>query len=174
MFRFRSVSSIVIPPASTGRDRSSKITVNNTAHTNRGTRSSRIPFHRIFITVVIKFTAPKIDEAPAICSEKMAISTDGPAWARFLARGGYTVHPVPAPFSTAAEDTSRINDGGRSQNLRLFSRGNAISGAPSISGSNQFPNPPINTGITRKKIIRNACAVTSVLYSWSLPRKDPG
>lgn len=31
-----------------------------------------------------------------------------------------------------------------------------MSGAPSIKGSNQFPNPPINTGITRKKIIRNA------------------
>lgn len=92
----------------------------------------------------------------------------------FLASGGYTVHPVPAPFSTAAEDTNRINDGGSSQNLMLFSRGNAISGAPSISGRSQFPNPPINTGITRKKIIKNACAVTRVLYSWSLPRNDPG
>jgi hypothetical protein len=73
-----------------------------------------------------------------------------------LARGGYTVHPVPAPFSTAADDNRSINDGGRSQNLILLSRGNAISGAPSINGKSQFPNPPINTGITRKKIIRNA------------------
>lgn len=56
----------------------------------------------------------------------------------------------------------------------LLSRGNAISGAPSISGRSQFPNPPINTGITRKKIMRNACAVTIVLYSWSLPRNEPG
>jgi len=72
---------------------------------------------------------------------------------------------VPTPFSTAAELTKRISDGGRSQNLILFSRGNAISGAPSISGTNQFPNPPIITGITRKKIIRKACAVTMVLYS---------
>lgn len=119
----------------------------------------------MFITVVIKLTAPRIDEAPARCSEKIARSTDGPAWARFLDRGGYTVHPVPAPFSTAADDTSRISDGGSSQNLKLLSRGNAISGAPSISGTNQFPNPPMNTGITKKKIIRNACAVTSVLYS---------
>lgn len=83
----------------------------------------------------------------------------------FLANGGYTVHPVPAPFSTAAEDTRRIRAGGSNQNLRLFSRGNAISGAPSISGRSQFPNPPIKTGITRKKIIRNACAVTKVLYN---------
>jgi hypothetical protein len=102
------------------------------------------------------------------------MSTDGPACARFLDRGGYTVHPVPAPFSTAADEISRISEGGRSQNLRLFNRGNAISGAPSIKGRIQFPNPPINTGITKKKIIRNAWAVTRVLYSWSLPRNDPG
>jgi hypothetical protein len=93
----------------------------------------------------------------------MARSTDGPAWARFLANGGYTVQPVPAPFSTAAEDTRRINEGGSSQNLMLFSRGKAISGAPSIRGSSQFPKPPINTGITKKKIITNAWAVTMVL-----------
>lgn len=31
-----------------------------------------------------------------------------------------------------------------------------MSGAPSIRGTNQFPNPPMRTGITRKKIIRNA------------------
>jgi hypothetical protein len=47
----------------------------------------------------------------------------------------------------------------------LFNRGNAISAAPSISGRSQFPNPPINTGITKKKIIKNACAVTRVLYN---------
>lgn len=40
-----------------------------------------------------------------------------------------------------------------------------MSGAPSISGISQLPNPPMNTGITRKKIIKNAWAVTRVLYS---------
>ena len=67
-----------------------------------------------------------------------------------------------------------MSDGGKSQNLMLLSRGNAMSGAPSINGRSQFPNPPINTGITKKKIMRNACAVTIVLYSWSLPKNDPG
>lgn len=126
------------------------------------------------ITVVIKLIAPKIEEAPAKWREKIAKSTDGPAWAKFLARGGYTVQPVPAPFSTAAEDTRRIRDGGNSQNLILFSRGKAMSGAPSMRGRSQFPNPPINTGMTKKKIITNAWAVTIVLYSWSLPRNAPG
>lgn len=45
----------------------------------------------------------------------------------------------------------------------LFIRGNAMSGAPIISGTNQFPNPPIMMGITMKKIIMNACAVTMTL-----------
>lgn len=81
---------------------------------------------------------------------------------------------MPAPFSTAAEDKRSIRAGGNNQNLILFSRGKAISGAPNISGSNQLPNPPINTGITKKKIIRNACAVTIVLYNWSLPKNEPG
>ena len=92
----------------------------------------------------------------------------------FLASGGYTVHPVPTPFSTAALASNRVRDGGSNQNLILFNRGNAISGAPSIRGTSQFPNPPIITGITRKKIIKNACAVTIVLYSWSLPKSEPG
>jgi len=143
-------------PASTGRERSRSTTVIVTAHTNRGIRSRRNPCHRILITVVIKFTAPRIDEAPAKWSEKMARSTEGPACARFLARGGYTVQPVPAPFSTAAEDRSRSREGGRSQNLILLRRGNAMSGAPSINGRSQFPNPPMNTGMTKKKIIRKA------------------
>ncbi len=45
----------------------------------------------------------------------------------------------------------------------LFSRGKAMSGAPSIRGTNQFPNPPIISGITRKKIITKAWAVTITL-----------
>lgn len=71
-------------------------------------------------------------------------------------RGGYTVQPVPTPFSTAAEKIRRVKEGGSNQKLMLLSRGNAISGAASIRGRSQFPNPPINTGITKKKIIRNA------------------
>jgi len=78
----------VIAPASTGNDRSSRTTVITTAHTNRGIRSSRRPDHRILITVVIKLIAPRIDDAPAKCSEKIARSTDGPACAMLLASGG--------------------------------------------------------------------------------------
>jgi len=115
--------------------------------------------------VLIKFTAPKIDLTPAKCNEKIAKSTEAPAWATFLDRGGYTVHPVPAPLSTRDLDKSIIKAGIKNQNLILFIRGNAISAAPNIKGTNQFPNPPIKIGITIKKIIINACAVTTTLYT---------
>lgn len=64
VFRFRSVRSMVIPPARTGRERRSKIEVILTDQTNKGTRSKRIPFHRILRTVVIKFNDLRIDEIP--------------------------------------------------------------------------------------------------------------
>lgn len=79
MLTFRSVKSIVIAPAKTGRERSKRITVILTAQTNKGIRSNRSPFHRILATVVMKLIAPKIEEIPAKCREKIARSTDGPA-----------------------------------------------------------------------------------------------
>lgn len=45
----------------------------------------------------------------------------------------------------------------------LFIRGKAMSGAPIISGTSQLPNPPIMMGITIKKIITKAWAVTITL-----------
>lgn len=144
------------------------------AQTNKGMRPLWIPSTRIFRTVEIKLIAPRIEEMPAKCSEKIPRSTEGPAWARFAASGGYTVHPVPTPLSTKAEARSKDKAGGSSQNLKLFNRGKDMSGAPSIKGRSQFPNPPIAIGITKKKIITNAWAVTITLYSWSEPRKGPG
>lgn len=38
--------------------------------------------------VVIKLMAPRIEEIPAKCREKIVKSTDAPAWAKLLARGG--------------------------------------------------------------------------------------
>lgn len=104
----------------------------------------------------MKLTAPKIDLTPAKCKEKIAKSTEPPACAILLDKGGYTVHPVPAPLSTRDLDRSIINAGIKNQNLILFIRGNAISAAPNIKGTSQLPKPPIRIGITMKKIIINA------------------
>lgn len=163
VLRLRSVRSIVIPAAKTGNDRSSRTAVTSTAHTKRGVWYWEMAGGFMLIIVVMKLTAPRIDDTPARWREKIVKSTDAPAWARLPASGGYTVHPVPAPASTPEEASSSRNDGGRSQKLILFIRGNAISGAPIISGTSQFPNPPIRIGITIKKIITKAWAVTMTL-----------
>jgi hypothetical protein len=82
------VSNIVIAPANTGNESNNSKAVITTAQTNNGIRSNVIPLDRILITVVIKFTAPRIEETPARCKEKIAISTDDPAWAIPAERGG--------------------------------------------------------------------------------------
>lgn len=104
----------------------------------------------------MKFTAPRIEDTPAKCNEKILKSTDAPLWEIPRLRGGYTVHPVPAPLSTIPPIRSRNRAGTKNQNLMLFNRGKAISGAPIIRGTSQFPNPPIKIGITMKKIIIKA------------------
>jgi hypothetical protein len=51
----------------------------------------------MFKIVTIMLIEPKIEEAPAKCILKIAKSTEGPAWPLIPLRGGYNVHPVPAP-----------------------------------------------------------------------------
>jgi len=115
--------------------------------------------------VTKKFIAPAMDEAPDKCKLNIAKSTEGPECASIPLNGGYTVQPVPAPVSKKLDISSKVRDGGNNQKLKLFKRGNAISTAPIKIGTNQLPKPPINTGITMKKIIMNAWAVTITLYN---------
>ena len=88
VFRFRSVRSMVIPAASTGRDRRSRTAVINTAHTNSGVWNWVVAGGFMLIIVVIKLMAPRIEEIPARWSEKIVRSTEAPAWARLPASGG--------------------------------------------------------------------------------------
>jgi len=41
-----------------------------------------------------------------------------------------------------------------------------MSGPPTSKGNRKLPNPPIIAGITIKNIIKMACAVIILLYSW--------
>jgi hypothetical protein len=111
----------------------------------------------------MKLIAPRIEDIPARCRLKILKSTAGPECASIPLNGGYTVHPVPTPNSIKEDRSSKEREGGNNQKLKLFKRGKAISGAPIKIGTNQFPNPPIITGITMKKIMTNACAVTRAL-----------
>ena len=163
MLKFLSVNSIVIAPANTGNDINKRKEVINNDQTNNGNLCIYNPGLRILNVVVIKLIEPKIEAAPDKCKLKIAKSTEGPECACILERGGYTVHPVPAPDSTNADKSNNNKDGGNNQKLILFIRGNAISGAPINNGTNQLPKPPIKIGITTKKTIINACAVTITL-----------
>lgn len=117
----------------------------------------------MLMIVVIKLIAPKIEDIPARCREKITRSTDTDPWETGPDRGGYTVHPVPAPPSIILDTSRRMNEGGSNQKLILFIRGKLMSGAPMSRGTIQFPNPPIIMGITIKKIMTKAWAVTITL-----------
>jgi len=73
------------------------------------------------------------------------------------------VDPVPTPPSISDLPSRKVNAGGSSQNLRLLRRGKAMSAAPRRRGTIQLPNPPMSTGMTKKKIMTKAWAVTITL-----------
>lgn len=77
-----------MPAARTGRERRRRTAVIRTAHTNRGVWYWEIAGGFMLIIVVMKLMAPRIEEIPARCREKIVRSTDAPACARFPARGG--------------------------------------------------------------------------------------
>jgi len=135
--------------------------------------SKEIDLLRRFFVVHIKLIPPKIDLIPAQCRLKIAKSTLLPGCPIVL-KGGYTTHLVPHPTSINIESKIKSKAVGKSQKLKLFKRGNLISGEPSIRGNIQFPNPPIILGITIKKIIRRAWAVSTELYICPFPKKNPG
>jgi len=97
VLNWRSVSSIVIPPAKTGRESTNKNDVIRTDQINSGILNIVIPFGRMLRIVTIILIEPKIEEAPAKCILKIAKSTEGPAWPLIPLKGGYIVQPVPAP-----------------------------------------------------------------------------
>lgn len=78
----------MIAPAKTGNDNNKRNAVIPTAHTNKGIWSKDILLIRILMIVVIKLIAPKIEEIPARCNEKIAKSTDLPLWAILEDKGG--------------------------------------------------------------------------------------
>ena len=69
----------MIPAARTGRDRSRRTAVINTDQTNRGVWYCDSAGGFMLIAVVMKLIAPRIEEIPARCREKMARSTEAPA-----------------------------------------------------------------------------------------------
>lgn len=88
LLKFRSVNSIVIAPARTGRDNKSKIVVTNIAQMNSGICSYFRYGCFMLMIVVIKLIDAMMDEIPAICSDKIIISIEWVGWNRMFASGG--------------------------------------------------------------------------------------
>jgi len=88
VLKLRSVNNIVIAPANTGSDNNNSTAVIKTDHTNSGMESSDMEAERIFMMVVMKLIAPKIEDAPARCNLKIARSTEIPEWNKFPSKGG--------------------------------------------------------------------------------------
>lgn len=88
VLKFRSVSSIVIAPAKTGKESSNKKAVTRTDQTNNLSRSKVIAGDRILKIVVIKLIAPRREDIPARCKEKIAKSTEQPPCPIAPERGG--------------------------------------------------------------------------------------
>jgi hypothetical protein len=65
-------------PASTGRESNNRTAVIRTDQTNSGMESKDIEEERMFIMVVIKLIAPRMEETPARCKLKIARSTENP------------------------------------------------------------------------------------------------
>lgn len=88
VLKLRSVRSIVIPPAKTGRERTKRIAVKKTVHTKRGMCSHVIEGSRKLLMVHRKLIDLPILEAPATCKLKIAKSTLKPGCPIRLLIGG--------------------------------------------------------------------------------------
>jgi len=75
-------------PTKTGNDKSNRIAVIIIDQTRRGILSIEKFLWCTFIIVKIKLIAPKIKNIPAIWSEKIDKSIEGPLWKIFEANGG--------------------------------------------------------------------------------------
>ncbi len=130
--------------------------------TNSGMRSREMPGARMFMMVTTTLIAPRMDEAPIMWMAKINIGKEAPFCST---RGGYIVQPpAGAPPGTNRVASSSVNANGRIQKLKLFSRGSAMSGAPTCSGIIQLASP-VQAGITAPKIISSACMVVMELNS---------
>ena len=139
---------MVTPPARQV-NKGPKKTVENSSY-KKGRLSQVISEDRKFLIVQKKLIEPPIEEAPAICILKIPKSTPI-LWCPIkLDKSGYKIHPILTPVSTSLLKISNLILGGRSHKDKLFNRGKAISAHPNIKGSNQLPNPPIRTGISKK------------------------
>lgn len=161
VLKLRSINNIVIAPAKTGRLKSNKKIVTKILQIKRDKRSHLIFKGRLILIVTRKFKDLAIEEIPAKCREKITKSILKLLKPWSLDKGGYNVHPTLGP---SLKEKNLISKNlilkGSNQKENLFNRGNLKSLIIKNNGISQLPKPPINIGITKKKIINKAWEVT--------------
>ena len=103
--KLRSISSMVMAPASTGRASRISQAVMKTDQANSGTLNSVMPGARIFRKVVMMLIAPRIEDAPETWTAKIARSIEYPA--SVVDSGGYRTQPTPEPIWSDPPGDSR-------------------------------------------------------------------
>src|SRR5580698_2732211 len=102
---------MVIAPASTGIDNTSRNAVTSSDHTNSGILCIVMPGARMLKMVVMKFIAPRIELAPARWSANRVQSMPIPGSYVAFDNGGYRVQPEPdSPMNRPMQ--IRMNAGG--------------------------------------------------------------
>lgn len=152
----RSSNNIVIAPANTGSATTNREVVIPMHQQNIDIWFKACPGVRHSRMVTRKFILPRIDLTPALWRERITKSTLLLLCPRAEDKGGYNVHLVPAPPPINILVIINVMATGNNQKLKLFRRGNAISGQHKNKGNNQLPKPPMRAGITMKKIMINA------------------
>src|SRR3982750_81095 len=103
------------------------------AHTSSGRRQNDMPGARMVMMVTRKFSAVAIDDAPANCTP--IVKNTWPIGC-VVDNGAYAVHPAANEPPGARKDAVIIAPAvGSIQKDRALSRGNAMSGAPIMSGN---------------------------------------
>src|SRR4029077_14099194 len=119
-------------PAMNGVASTTSIDVVKFAQTRRGIRQNVMPGARIVMIVTRKLSAVMIDDVPAHWTP-MLKKTLPRGWS--VQSGAEHVHPLAHdPAGTRKLESIITPAIGSSQNERAFRRGNAMSGAPIISG----------------------------------------
>jgi hypothetical protein len=105
----------------------------------------------MFMMVTTTLMAPRIEEAPIMCTEKISMGKEAPFCGT---SGGYMVNTPAVP--RLAEQRGQQQREGKRQDpeAELFSRGSAIR-AP-LHPDHQLASP-VRAGITAPKIMMSAC-----------------
>ncbi len=121
--------------------------------------------------VVMMLMEPRIELIPSRCTAKMVRSMPMPIC---TVSGAYMVQPTPGAPPGVKNDRIRSDAAnGSSQNDQLFRRGSAMSGAPIISGMNQFAKPA-NAGMIMPNTMISACTVVMELKKLGFTNCSPG